>query len=612
MEGGKVMDADFIMQTAGGALKGNPSSDAYFAKLGSGYLAMLHVHDFPIYPLDFWVEKLLSHGAEVTIGYELADKMAAIESIGKSKTELGSRWRFTTDGNAGQSADEQIADLDDMYELIERGAENIANVFITLQLHGMNPYELLEKVAHIQAELQTSQFEVTFKLFENKMMYDFVRAHNIQTPIIQYGKQMPLSTFVRGLSFRQQSFVDTTLLADFLGYSHSGGVVMVDTWLKNEQRLSFDEFYTGRKGSGKSTALKIKIINNFKKHVRQFVLDAEAEYATLVSYLGGRQIDGSKEKINLLQVDELWLTHLSNLTQSLEMLFPQVKNEYLNFLKRVIIQVYKAWNIDETTDFLTLKPTDFPTFSDVHDYLIQLMYTEYYNDLNSNVLNPHIKESQIQQYFAAEQMLGEFLEAEYAIFNGHTTFDLDNEELVCFDISEVVKWHTPFKQTMYFKLTSMMFRQVEKNRSLIDREIRGVRRVAIVLDECHHLLKTESEYILKFVETLLRRGRKYLAGIIFATQRLSDLLPSGEGKLVDIIQTIFFLVEYKYIMQVDEKDLELIELYLPHITEAQRKMIRTFDKYGDCLLNVGQQNITFRFFLPPVYEDLMDGQLTIE
>jgi len=605
------MDADFIMNTKSGAMKFTPKSDAYFVKIGTGYLAILHVHDFPIYPSHFWLEHIIAQGAEVTIGYQLADKVEALESIGKSKNELATQPSFTTDGNAELSAMNQIEDLNEMFQLIDRGAEHIANIFVTLQLHGMNPYELLQKVERIQSDLQSRQFEISFKLFENKMMYDFVTGNNNNTPILQYGKQMPLSTFIQGLAFRQQSFVDSTPLADFLGYSHSGGVVLVDGWKKDERRLSFDEFYAGRKGSGKSTALKIQLINNYKKHVRQFVLDAEQEYGMIVSYLGGRHIDVCKEKVNLLQVDEEWLTHLSNLTQSLEMLFPKIQIEYINFFKQCIIQVYKSRGIDESTNFLTLRPTDFPTFSDVREQVRKVLYAEHYEDVSRNVLNPKIDARQVHLYLAVEQMLKEFTEAEYAVFDGYTTFDIDHDELVCFDISEVIKWNKALKQTMYFKLTSLMWRQVEINRDLKEREQRGIRRIALFLDECHHLLKTESEYILRFVETLLRRGRKYLAKIVLATQRLADLIPSGSGNIVDIIQTIFFLVEYKYIMQVDEKDMELIKQYLPHITPVERSIIRTFHKNGDCLLNVGQSNIPFRFFLPPVYEDLMDGQLTI-
>ena len=603
------MDAEFILDTQPNSFKAIPKNDEFFVKLGNGYLAILHVYDFPIRPNFFWIEQLISQGVEVTIGYKKADQLSALKSIGKSINELETQPQFDTSGTALQNAANQIDDLTNIFQLVDRGGESIADVFITLQLTDLNPYNLLDRVNKIKTNLQISQFETTFKLFENTMMLDFVMGRNTEKSLSNYGKQMPLSTLVKGLSFRQQSFVDTTKFADFLGYSHSGGIVMLDTWLKTASRLSFDKFFVGKKGSGKSTAMKIDIINNFKKKIRQFILDAEKEYGKLTEYLGGRMIDVSTAKINLLQMFHDWVTHLSMLTEILQMLFPSESSASIDFLKQTIVQYYHSRGITKDTDFLSLENEDFPTFNEIRIALRQTLYDTFHGDINRNIVNPNIHPSQIQLYFDAERMLNKFCDEEYMIFDGYTTFNITDDNLVCFDISAIINFNSELRQTLYFTLTNFIWKEVEKNRSEKQKLSGKIKRIAIYLDECHHLLKSNNLFILNFIENLLRRGRKYLAGMIFASQRLQDFIPSGEGEVVDAIKTIFALVEYKFIMQVDEMDMQLIEEFLPKITEVEQNIIRDFEYEGECLLSVSNINLPFRFLLPPVYEDLIDGQL---
>ena len=599
------MDTQFILATQPGSFKTYPKNDEFFVKTDKGYLALLHISDFPIRPLFLWINDFFVEDVDITLQFKMEKNISLVRTnIGRSIQELDTQENYVTSGTAGEDAATQIEDLLEINEGITRNNNQIINAFVVLQLFNLDPNKLLDQVVELQHHLQNKGFTGSFRLFQNDQMYDFVRIHNQYNHLIDdYGKQMPLETFANGISFEQQSFYDDSPYSNFLGQSKTDGVVLLDTWKTTAERASYDELIVGKKGSGKSTFMKLKILNEFKRGTRQFILDAELEYYPLVLYVGGVVVDMKKHRLNPLEIfDSDFTSHLSKLSLFHSLLFRDTKQNVLDALHDFIVQYYKLIGMTNETDYSTYKQTEYPTYSMLLRVLRKTLYS---NGSESGEINEKLHPLQVELLLSVEMLLKKVTDAEYQIFDGHTTFEFIDESLVCFDVSEVSKYG--YKNAIYFLMTSMMWEAVAMNRKDMDT---NPIRTKIWIDECASLLKSTSITLLEFVEAMVRRGRKYLASTVFASQLLKDFLPTGEGPIQDLIRAIFSLTEYKYIMQVSEEDMKLVEEYLPNVTETERNLIRAFNEYGDCLLVMQNVNIPFQVYLPEQYEAVMNGALT--
>ena len=117
-----------------------------------------------------------------------------------------------------------------------------------------------------------------------------------------YGKVMPLSTFVGGFPFASTGFNDGQ--GYYLAKDVNNSLIITDFWLRSNDRTNSNMVVTGKPGSGKSTAVKHILLNEYARGTKLFILDPEREYIDMAKTLGGDVINvvGGKNKINPLQI----------------------------------------------------------------------------------------------------------------------------------------------------------------------------------------------------------------------------------------------------------------------------------------------------------------------
>ena len=109
---------------------------------------------------------------------------------------------------------------------------------------------------------------------------------------------VPMSTFVGGFPFASSGFNDGT--GYYFAKDNSGGLIIVDTWKRGEDRTNSSFVVMGVAGVGKSTAVKHIALAEYMKGTKLIFIDPESEYKDLCMNLNGDWINAGGDKRGLL------------------------------------------------------------------------------------------------------------------------------------------------------------------------------------------------------------------------------------------------------------------------------------------------------------------------
>ncbi|MDK3224166.1 ATP-binding protein, partial [Clostridium perfringens] len=164
----------------------------------------------------------------------------------------------------------------------------------------------------------------------------------------------------------------------FMGTSITGGNVIFDLFIKNEQRKSYNALAIGVMGSGKSTLLKKLSNNNAIVNNTLRILDITGEFKDLVNELEGKivALDGSNGMINPLQifatminentnevqVEQSYMQHMSKVSMIYNFLSPEATQEEIREFERLLHDFYIIYGI-EREKATSYKAEEYPTLS---------------------------------------------------------------------------------------------------------------------------------------------------------------------------------------------------------------------------------------------------------
>lgn len=209
------------------------------------------------------------------------------------------------------------------------------------------------------------------------------------------------------------------------------------------------------------------------------------------------------------------------------------------------------------------------------------LYSRYVSEDN-NEFSEKISERRKERLEQLEVYLKDLSEGIYSgMFNGYSNIDIANEQFVIFDVKDIAEMGDRVYNAQLFNILSLMWNEICNNRvqnSKITKEI-DRHYVAALIDEAHRFINAKNTLALDFIEKLVRRARKYDAGLWFASQSILDFMPNNtQVENADKIVTIFSLVQYKM------SELQQTALFAP----------------GETLLSLGggKQKIRFLRFIP--------------
>lgn len=343
----------------------------------------------------------------------------------------------------------------------------------------------------------------------------------------------------------------------------SNNLIMVDRkLLKNPNGLIL-----GTPGSGKSFSAKREITNAFLVTKDDIIVcDPEAEYAALVSQLGGQVIKISPTSRHHINPMDL------NLNYSDEDNPLSLKSDFILSLCELIVGGKDGLSPVEKTiidrcvrlvyrDYLDSPvPEKMPILQDLYDML-------------------RIQEEKEAQHIATALEI--YVSGSLSVFNHRTDVDIHNR-IVCYDIRELGKQLKKIgmhivQDQVWNRVTANRFHKAQDGNSAVQKATR------YYMDEFHLLLKEEQTAAYSI--EIWKRFRKWGGIPTGITQNVKDLLSSRE------IENIFENSDFIYMLNQAAGDRQILAQHLG-ISPSQLSYV-THSGEGEGLLFYGDTIIPF-------------------
>ncbi|WP_024858110.1 VirB4 family type IV secretion system protein [Ruminococcus albus] len=571
----------------------------YF-KIEDKYITSLVVNDYPANLNDLELAALVSTFADCTITFDVKfrSKQIVIDEIKQSLKELRSRAVIKQDVADDIDTQNEFDKLTAIYNEISSGNEQMVYTTLRFFVTSDSYEELSKRVRDISVELETRGITSFVPINDLKSEYFGMTtdSNTIQTPY-------PLQdTYKRQYPFYYQSHTDPSGI--FFGYTDTHGLNIFNCFYRNDKqgRNSYDLLAVGVKGSGKSVTLKTMLQDQLLLGNKVMVLDIENEYRDMARIFDGQVIRMSRgNTINPLQIRMTVLADAENddendgasitKSEAISMNFtleisricsffgqynPSLSDDELFALRDVLVAVYKEKGITDTTDISSFLPEQFPIFSDLYNYLTNIQKDQTlseYERSNYKKLETQIK--QLSKYGAFGTM-----------FDNYTNVNIDDKNLIVFDVKQISEMETNVYNAQLFNILSLMWAETCKNRehnAFVSPHER--RYIVCLLDEAHRFISVKNRQVTKFIETLLRRSRKYDAGLWFASQSILDFLPSSDSAETDVIKTIFQLIQYKIILKQSPDSIQKLHEIFSQFTLSELNNSTNFQA-GEMLMSL--------------------------
>lgn len=307
--------------------------------------------------------------------YEVVKKLTSI--IAQSNSEISSISKNQMDINVLDNVKNKAAEL---RRKIQVDNEQVYMLSTYIVIKGKDIKELVSKQKRYINMLYAKQIVAKPSNFRQKEAYLATLPTNSNSPLIS---KYTHSVFTEQALAKLFPFFVNDVLAEngiLLGKANNN-LCAIDIFSSKNNNYNMCIF--GSSGAGKSYFVKLMIIKNAYKGIRQIVIDPEGEYVDLVENLGGHvySIGG----YNPFEIDEAFLENPDffnqKVNQIVEYVLSRVQDIDENILKEAVIKTYNKFGINETKESLYrlnnnmklyIKPQYTNNFPDVNDLAIAL------------------------------------------------------------------------------------------------------------------------------------------------------------------------------------------------------------------------------------------------
>lgn len=366
---------------------------------------------------------------------------------------------------------------------------------------------------------------------------------------------------------------------------NSGGVpAFVNFFQRDKDRVNSNMVIIGKSGSGKSYATKTILSHLAAENSKIFILDPENEYQKMAENFNGKIIDvgsalqgrlnpfhiitnledeemeesaeqemekteenefgddGFKSANNSLNV------HLQFLEEFYRQILPGINSDALEYLNNITIHMYEEKGIDQDTDLSSLSPSDYPTFDDLFEKILNDFQTAS-GDYSKN--NLRILLNYVSKFATGGRNSG--------LWNGEATLST-NENFIVFNFQSLLaNKNNTIANAQMLLILKWLDNEIIKNR---DYNIKhnANRKIIIVIDEAHVFIDSKFPIALDFMFQLAKRIRKYNGMQIVITQNIKDFV--GTEELARKSTAIINASQYSFIFPLAPNDMhDLCKLY---------------------------------------------------
>lgn len=453
-------------------------------------------------------------------GYETKD--ASVEILSKNEA------------NSGREMIEQIQDGDTVGYMI-----NMSMIF------GETPEEVKNRYSRFENQIEGLQMRFRGMSHLSRQSFKTLAPfYTIDSEVENIFKRNILfSDFCKCFPFAGNQI---TKEGYYLGVDNMNGLLLHNSW-ERKNNMNGNMVVIGESGSGKTTACKHLLFNEYLIGTKLIVIDPENEYGTFARSLKGNVIDisgGNENIINPLQIrvnfndnngiKNSYDFHIQKIRNFFNILLPELRYTELNLLIRELEKTYTNFKINRETDFTKLGNKDYPILSDL------------YRTIKDSFSSIDKDDDYYLTYRVILDFIRELTNGIYSkMFNNHTNISLNND-ITIFNISEVQNVEDNIKKALYYNLLNFCWEQITNNKKKNENTF-------LVLDEAHLMLDSRIKDTMITLKTISKRCRKYNANLMIITHSLIDML---DNELRKEGQGILENANYKILLGTDGRNLE--------------------------------------------------------
>lgn len=552
-----------------------------------------------------WLAALCQlEGTITSIEFRRTDADNLIDVYNKKIAQLkGDRTTAKVESDK-QLIDKAIKDLEGLIQKIAVQKEPVGYVNIMLYIRHTDSRMLEDRIKRVSGAVAVAQCKLLNLKYKQLQAMKCMAPYGIPSQqVARMGERnMPISTFLGGFPMANAGIND--LGGYWLGRtSRTNRVVILNQWIRSNDRVNSNWFISGLPGSGKSTAIKKIQTCEYSFGTKIITLDPEEEYVDLAAHpdINGDVIDcagGSTGRINPLQVryspriteddlndgeklndymvydEEMGISDLALHIQNLRVFFKlyfgaeSFDAGIKTALEECIIEVYRDFHITWDTEIAFLQPEDYPVIRDL------------YNKVEEKSKKPDLSQYKQSVYDRLKDLLYSIAYgADQFIWNGPTTINPQSDFIVL-NCSKLLELDENVKRAQFFNLTSWAWHEMSKDRS---------QKVIFGIDEGYLCVDPDYPDLMKFVRNVSKRDRKYEAGLMFITHSAVDVLDPAVKRFG---QAIIDNSCYRFIMGTDGKNLqETVDLF--NLTEGEQTILASKSR-GVGILFAGSVRLDMR------------------
>lgn len=607
------------IQPHGGITFADPS----YIRMGDGYCRCLHIYGLPNTLDRHWLARISTvSGAICSMDVATKNLAEAKRNINRSIGEEGARAYAAKDYNDLYDAEKRQAELQQLYDELERMGEVIKLCDFRIFLQARTLQELEEKTKDLLDNLDASGYKTTTLLGEQKTewqaLFEPFAVTHAKPVVVMKGLSLTARQLAEGYPFDYSDLLDEQ--GALLGFTDMGGAVVFDLFSKTVKRKHYNAAVCGDMGSGKSTLLKKLFKQNAStgNFIRCF--DASGEFSALTLEFGGKIIrcsgvDGMLNPLEILRSGDddyaSYARHISKLQAFFRCINPSMSDQLLQELANYLREFYAGFGLVPTdgSSLTGRDAADYPTLSQFREFLQGYIAYVAQQDRKTEVETAiHVERAKNLDIIlgAVENLCNNY----GRLFDGHTTIsDITAERIVTFDISTIKELGNVFTAQMQ-NLVSLCWDNAiavgapEKEKwESGEYAIEDITKNLILIDESHRWVNTSMPLILDMVLQYLREARKYFAGIVLASQSVRDYMPEGDFSGADKIRILFELCQYKFMFKQDSSAKEHIRrIFGEGMTYSQVESIPFLEQGENVLSIAGAGALQFRVWLSKDYE----------
>ena len=578
---------DFLDMIAPAAVRFN--TDSYI--LGGSYHCTLALRGYPTSTEELALLRHLGEKSGVTLRIYARQVTAAEENAilhnatNRSRMERGN----TNDMKQSITAEANLQDVAALITTMHRNREPLEHCAVFIELSARDADSLRSLRDDVTAELTRSKLNADQCLLRQRE--GFLASNPAGSNVFGslYERVLPASSVANLYPFNYSGKNDPN--GFYIGRDRYGSNIIVDLDRRAEDKTTASVLILGNSGQGKSYLLKLLLCNILESGKSAICLDPEHELIDLCANLGGCFADlmSGQYIINPLE-PKLWDTEgeddpeapaafrqRTRLSQHISFLkdffraYKDFSDRHIDTIELMLERLYKNWGMNNHTNFLLLRPEDFPILSDLYD-VIEDAYQHY--DREENPLYPR---ELLQEVLLGLHSMCRGAESKF--FNGHT--NITSSRFLVFGVKGLLQASRNVKDAMLFNVLSY----------LSDKLLTEGNTVA-TLDELYIWLSNVTT--IEYIRNTLKRVRKKESALILASQNLEDFDVDG---IRELTRPLFAIPTHQFLFNAGSVDKRFYMDNL-QLEESEFELIR-YPQRGVCLYKCGNERYLLEVHAPP-------------